>query len=130
MTHRLFMTEDDDPEVYDAMVRMAKRENDALRSKVLQSARDTLTLETLAAENDNLRRLLEARQRSPRPATLAEILFQGRDPFSRKVVIDKGTGAEIAELGRRLNHVTADLAKQEERWLELQSQIEAITAEG
>ncbi len=72
-----------------------QRENDAMQSKLLQSAKDTLTLETLASENDNLRRLLEARQRSPRPAVMAEILFQGRDPFSRKVVIDKGTGTDI-----------------------------------
>ena len=72
-----------------------QRENDALRSRLLQSSRDLLTLETLTAENDNLRRLLEARARAPRDTTLAEILYSGRDPFARKVVIDKGTGAEI-----------------------------------
>lgn len=72
-----------------------QRENDTLRSRVLQSSRDLLTLETLAAENDNLRRLLEARARAPRDTTLAEILYSGRDPFARKVVIDKGAGAEI-----------------------------------
>lgn len=72
-----------------------QRENDALRSRVLQSSRDLLTLETLAAENDNLRRLLEARARAPRDTTLAEILYSGRDPFARKVVIDKGMGTGI-----------------------------------
>ena len=72
-----------------------QRENDALRSRLLHSSRDLLTLETLASENDNLRRLLEARARAPRDTTLAEILYSGRDPFARKVVIDKGTGAEI-----------------------------------
>jgi rod shape-determining protein MreC len=72
-----------------------QRENDALRARVLQSSRDLLTLETLAAENDNLRRLLDARARAPRDATLAEILYSGRDPFARKVVIDKGADAEI-----------------------------------
>jgi len=72
-----------------------QRENDALRTRVLQSSRDLLTLETLTLENDNLRRLLEARAKSPRTATLAEILYAGRDPFSRKVVIDKGTGGDI-----------------------------------
>ncbi|MBL8352350.1 MAG: ATP-binding cassette domain-containing protein [Burkholderiaceae bacterium] len=39
-------------------------------------------------------------------------------------------GPEIAELGRRLNHIAAEVAMLEERWLELQSELEAITAEG
>jgi rod shape-determining protein MreC len=68
-----------------------KRENDQLRAKDLVAASDLLTLEALRAENTQLRRLLDARERIPRPATLAEILYQGRDPFSRKVIIDKGS---------------------------------------
>ena len=72
-----------------------QRENDALRARVLQSAKDTLTLETLTSENDNLRRLLEARSRAPRSATMAEVLYSGRDPFSRKVIIDKGKSADM-----------------------------------
>jgi len=59
-----------------------------------------------------------------------ETLNGERSTLEAELATGKGTGAEIAELGRRLNHITADLAKQEERWLELQSQIEAITAEG
>jgi ATP-binding cassette subfamily F protein 3 len=39
-------------------------------------------------------------------------------------------GAEIAEHGRRLNHIAAETAMLEERWLELQTEIEAITAGG
>ncbi|MBU6259359.1 MAG: ATP-binding cassette domain-containing protein [Burkholderiales bacterium] len=38
--------------------------------------------------------------------------------------------AEIAETGRRLNHIAAEIAMLEERWLELQSEIEAITTAG
>jgi rod shape-determining protein MreC len=68
-----------------------KQENDRLKAKDLLEASDLLTLESLRAENAQLRRLLDARERLPRPATLAEILYQGRDPFSRKVVIDKGS---------------------------------------
>jgi len=67
-----------------------KRENDALRTKQLQAASDLLTLAALAAENAQLRRLIEARESLPKKSTLAEILYSGRDPFSRKVVIDKG----------------------------------------
>ena len=72
-----------------------KRENEQLKSKELVAASDLLTVEALRAENAQLRRLLEARERIPRPATPAEILYQGRDPFSRRVVIDKGSGQGI-----------------------------------
>jgi len=67
-----------------------KQENDQLKAKDLVAASDLLTLQALRAENAQLRRLLEARERVPRRSTLAEILYQGRDPFSRKVIIDKG----------------------------------------
>ena len=68
-----------------------QRENDALRSKVLKASRDTLTLEALQSENAQMRRLLEAREKMPGKTHFAEILYSGRDPFSRKVVIDKGS---------------------------------------
>ena len=38
-------------------------------------------------------------------------------------------GSDIAELGRKLNHISAELTMLEERWLELSSEIEAIQAE-
>ena len=68
-----------------------RRENEQLKAKELQAASDLLTVEALRAENAQLRRLLDARASVPRHATLAEILYQGRDPFSRKVIIDKGS---------------------------------------
>jgi len=68
-----------------------RKENEQLRAKDLMAASDLLTVEALRAENAQMRRLLDARERIPRPATLAEILYQGRDPFSRRVVIDKGS---------------------------------------
>ncbi|MBT9486032.1 MAG: ATP-binding cassette domain-containing protein, partial [Rubrivivax sp.] len=42
----------------------------------------------------------------------------------------KRPGAEMAEAGRRLNHIAAEVATLEERWLALQTEIEAITAAG
>jgi ATP-binding cassette subfamily F protein 3 len=51
--------------------------------------------------------------------TLEALLTQGALP-----------GSEIAEVGRRLNHVAAEVAMLEERWLELQGEIEAISAGG
>jgi rod shape-determining protein MreC len=73
-----------------------KRDNDSLRAKELQAAGELLTLDALRAENAQLRRLVEARERLPRKSTFAEIIYSGRDPFSRKVVIDKGGQQGIA----------------------------------
>jgi rod shape-determining protein MreC len=58
-----------------------------------QSLRDAVTLRkhaALAAENAHLRDLLAARQRFPESTIFAEVLYAGRDMFTRKVVIDKG----------------------------------------
>ncbi len=82
-----------------------KRENDQLKAKDLLAASDLLTLQALRAENSQLRRLLEARERVPRRSTLAEILYQGRDPFSRKVIIDKG-GRQGIEPGQAVIDAT------------------------
>jgi len=68
-----------------------EKDNEALRARSLQSAKDLLTLEALSAENAQLRRLAGARERLPRSATFAEIQYGGRDAFSRKVIVDKGS---------------------------------------
>jgi ATP-binding cassette subfamily F protein 3 len=38
--------------------------------------------------------------------------------------------ADIADAGRRLNHVAAEVAMLEERWLEVSAQLEALNASG
>ena len=72
-----------------------QEENAALRMKQLRAAPELLRLEALQEENNQLRRLLEAQERLPYTAVFAEILYAGRDPFSRKVVIDKGSQNSI-----------------------------------
>jgi rod shape-determining protein MreC len=73
-----------------------REENTELRTKQLRAAPELLQLEALKEENNQLRRLLEAQERLPRKSVFAEILYAARDPFSRKVVIDKGTQNGIA----------------------------------
>ncbi|MBE0620106.1 MAG: rod shape-determining protein MreC [Burkholderiales bacterium] len=68
-----------------------REENAALRTRQLRDAQDLLKLEALQEENNQLRRLLDAQARLPRKSVFAEILYAARDPFSRKVVIDKGS---------------------------------------
>ena len=58
-----------------------------------QSLRDAVTLKkyaALAAENAHLRELLAGRQRFPESTVFAEVLYAGRDIFTRRIVIDKG----------------------------------------
>jgi rod shape-determining protein MreC len=68
-----------------------QEENSALKAKQLRAAPELLRLQALHEENNQLRRLLEAQERLPGKTVFAEILYAARDPFSRKVVIDKGT---------------------------------------
>lgn len=67
-----------------------KQENAALRARELTLANRLLREEHLAQENRRLRALLEMRERLDVPAQAAEILYATRDPFSRRVVIDRG----------------------------------------
>lgn len=52
-------------------------------------------LKALQAENAQLRELLGARRRFSFQVTAAEVLYGARDPFSRKVIVDKGSQHEV-----------------------------------
>jgi rod shape-determining protein MreC len=67
-----------------------REQNAALRAQKLRDAEDLLTLDALRAENESLRRLLAAKEQLPGDAIFAEIVYAGRDPFSRKVIVDRG----------------------------------------
>jgi rod shape-determining protein MreC len=67
------------------------RDQDQMRSQALRDASALQTQQALAAENEQLRKLLGMRQRIPREFRAADILYAPRDPFTRRVVIDKGT---------------------------------------
>lgn len=71
------------------------RENDELHRKQLASANLLLRQQHLEEENKQLRALLDMRARQPAEGRVAEILYAARDPFSRRVVIDKGTQQDI-----------------------------------
>ena len=60
------------------------REQQVLNAQMLQQARQLL------AENLHLRKLLAASERIALRTVMSEILYDARDPFSRKVIIDRG----------------------------------------
>ncbi|MFS2006521.1 rod shape-determining protein MreC [Duganella sp. CT11-25] len=47
------------------------------------------------AENAQLRRLMDARERLPVKSQLAEVLYDARDVNSRKIILDRGTRSEV-----------------------------------
>ena len=53
-------------------------------------------VEQLLLENTRLRSLLELRARVTTPSLVAQVLYDAADPFSRKVVIDKGSVDRVA----------------------------------
>lgn len=70
-------------------------ENTSLKQQNLLNAAKLQRYQTLEEENNRLRRLLNARDGFQGNATLAEILYSGRDLFSRRIVVDKGRQDDI-----------------------------------
>jgi len=73
-----------------------QRENVQLKRKELESANWLLRQQHLELENQRLRELLDMKARQPVSGTIAEILYTARDPFSRRVIVDKGGQHGIA----------------------------------
>lgn len=72
-----------------------RAENAQLMQQTLANATTLQRYQALAAENAYLRELLAARERYENASSMAEILYSGRDPFSRKIVIDKGLQHDV-----------------------------------
>lgn len=71
-------------------------EEAARRKLIVQSARAG-QVEQLLNENAHLRKLLELRERLNTPNLAAEVLYDAADPYTRKVVIDKGLAQGVVE---------------------------------
>lgn len=73
-----------------------------------QNLENTIVLQqhkSLLTENAHLRELLDARERIKVHSTLAEILYAARDPFTRKIIIDKGFRHDILSGQPVIDHV-------------------------
>jgi rod shape-determining protein MreC len=67
-----------------------REENAALRAQLLDATLDAPRYEAAPAEATNLRRLIGAAERMTRKTIPAEVLYAGRDPYARKVILDRG----------------------------------------
>lgn len=72
-----------------------REENARLAEQGLANAQALQQLKALRSENTHLRALLGARERAEAKATLAEVLYSARDPFSHKIVVDKGLDQDV-----------------------------------
>jgi len=71
-------------------LKTARKTEEAARRELAAQAQRAGQGDLLLLENERLRRLLELRQRLPVTALAAQVLYDATDPFSRRVVIDKG----------------------------------------
>jgi rod shape-determining protein MreC len=87
-------------------------DNAALRAKALTLAEDAQRYRAAEAEAAQLRRLIGAAERVEVKSTPAEILYAGRDPYSHKVFIDRGSrhgikpGSPVADEAGVVGQVT------------------------
>jgi rod shape-determining protein MreC len=65
-------------------------ENERLRSKALAYSQDAQRYEAAQAEAAQLRRLIGAQERLEVRVIPAEVMYNGRDPYSHKLFIDRG----------------------------------------
>jgi rod shape-determining protein MreC len=72
-----------------------KTENEELRKRELATANQLLRQGHLEEENRRLRALLDMRERQPAEGRVAEILYAARDPFTRRIIVDKGSNAGV-----------------------------------
>jgi rod shape-determining protein MreC len=104
---------------------LLKRENERLRHENFVNSGLLQTQKALVAENEQLRALLAMRGRVERGSLVAEILYAARDPFVRKVVVDKGSSAGV-ELGAAVIDATG-LIGQVHRVFPWASEVSLIT---
>src|SRR5215212_1564994 len=69
--------------------------NAELEQRLVREAPLVQSFPSLRQENDRLKALLDMQVRYPSAATAAEVLYTGRDPFSQKLFLDKGTEAGL-----------------------------------
>lgn len=81
---------------YFASVSSLREDSAAMQRKQVESAAGLVRLQQLEQENQRLRGLLEMKAQQPVSGTVAEIIVGSRDPFSRRVLVNKGMQQGIA----------------------------------
>lgn len=80
---------------YVTTVDSLQRDNDKLRRRQLDDSLSLNRLRQLESENERLRKLLNMKEREHGRGQVAQLLYAARDPFSRRVVVDRGQQHDV-----------------------------------
>lgn len=83
---------------YFQSLQTAQQDLDTARKKMTEMGQRANQADQLALENGRLRKLLELRDRLQTPAQAAEVIYDTADPYTRRVVLDRGQVGGV-ELG-------------------------------
>ena len=75
---------------YFSSITRFQEENNRLKHVQVEQAAALLRMGQLESENERLRKLLDVRERRQAKGQVAQIVYTARDPFSRRIVVDKG----------------------------------------
>lgn len=81
---------------YFSSVAVLQDENSRLKRQQIEGAATLLRTQQLESENQRLRRLLGVTERQEATGLVTRILYAARDPFSRRIVVDKGQQDDIS----------------------------------
>ncbi|MGA8515351.1 MAG: rod shape-determining protein MreC [Burkholderiaceae bacterium] len=68
----------------------AQTAQESAHKKLVLQAQRAAMVEQLSLENDRLRKLLVLREQIKTPSQAAEVLYDAADPYTRRVIVDKG----------------------------------------
>ncbi len=100
-------------------------ENKRLQLKTLEQSIVLQRLNTLNLENENLRQVLRANKALTQHSTLGEIMYVGRDPFTKKVIVNRGDTHQV-QIGEAVVDATGVIG-QVTRTYPLSSEVTLIT---
>ncbi len=72
-----------------------QNENTMLKQRHLMQAVQLQRIQAMQAENAYLRKMLNIQPAQRETAVAAEIIYAGRDPFSQKIIVDKGLNQNV-----------------------------------
>ena len=98
--------------VYFSSLQQAQAAELDAKKRLATQAQRAAQVEQLNLENDRLRKLLTLRERTSTPGQAAEVMYDAADPFTRRVMVDKGQmqgikpGSPVIDEGGVLGQVT------------------------
>ena len=110
---------------YFATLAKVQKENAELRGERLRVGERLVQFEQMSRENDELRGLLGMAQRLEARSVAAQVLYAARDPFSRKVILDRGATHGV-DAGQAVVDATGVIG-QVSRVYPIQSEVTLLT---